>query len=145
MPERVRVEGRDKKKEKGWGLFHLSVLICSALIVALWGVIIRGGEPPPPRTAYVVERPTVLVFLVDTALKRYAHYESGRYPDQLPELLPRYVRLRDEEFPYLKTLSYSTDPTGEYRLALLDRGTGDAIITLSPQGIVSMSPPDRES
>jgi hypothetical protein len=145
VTEGERVEGQDEKKEKSWGLFHLYVLICSALIVALWGVIIRGGEPPPPRMASVVERPTVLLFLVDTALKRYAHYGRGRYPEQLSELLPRHVRLGNEELSYLETLSYSKDPTGGYRLALIDRNTGDASIILSPQGMVSMSPPDRES
>jgi hypothetical protein len=79
MTERVGNEGQDQKRGNNWGLFHLFVLICAALIIALWGVIIRGGEPPPPKTAYVVERPVVLLFLVDTAVKRYAHYESGRY------------------------------------------------------------------
>jgi hypothetical protein len=79
MTERVGNEGQDQKRGNNWGLFHLFVLISAALIIALWGVIIRGGEPPPPKTAYVVERPVVLLFLVDTAVKRYAHYESGRY------------------------------------------------------------------
>ena len=141
----MRVEEQDEKREKDWGLFHLYLLICAALIVAMWGVIIRGGEPPPPRTAYVVERPTVLLFLVDTALKRYAHYGRGRYPERLPELLPRYVRLRNGELPCFETLSYSTDPTGGYRLALLDRSAGDEIIVLSPQGIVEMAPSVGES
>jgi hypothetical protein len=78
VTERVGNEGQDQKRGNNWGLFHLFVLISAALIIALWGVIIRGGEPPPPKTAYVVERPVVLLFLVDTAVKRYAHYESGR-------------------------------------------------------------------
>jgi hypothetical protein len=145
VTERVGNEGQDQKRGNNWGLFHLFVLISAALIIALWGVIIRGGEPPPLKTAYVVERPVVLLFLVDTAVKRYAHYESGRYPEQLPELLPRYLPVPKEEFSCLDTLSYSTDPTGGYRLALTDRNTGDVMIMLSPQGIVNMRSSVKES
>jgi len=136
----VRSEERKEDRKKDWGLFHLYVLISSALIIAMWGVIIRGGEPAPPRTVHVVERPTLLLFLVDGAIKRYAHYEETGYPARLSDLLPRYVPIRKEELSCLDTLSYSTDPTGGYRLALTDRSTGDVIIVLSPQGIVDMSP-----
>jgi hypothetical protein len=145
MTEQVHAEGQDQKRGNNRGLFHLYVLVTAALIIALWGVIIRGGEPPPPRTAYVVERPIVLLFLVDTAVKRYAHYERGRYPEQLPELLPRYLPIPKEEFSCLDTLSYSTDPSGGYRLTLTDRSTGDVIIMLSPQGIINMRSSVKES
>ena len=133
MAERVRGEGQDQERENNWGLFHFSLLICSALILALWGVIIRGGEPPPPRTAYVVERPTVLLFLVDTALKGYAHYERGKYPEELSEILPRYVRLRNKELPCLEMLSYGTDPSGGYRLRAQSfaRSVPPAVATVS--------------
>ena len=82
----------------------------------------------------------LLVFLVDGAIKRYAHYEGRGYPERLSDLLPRYVPIRKEELSCLDTLSYSTDPTGGYRLALVDHSAGEVIIILSPQGIVDMSP-----
>jgi len=142
---RVRSEERKEKRKKEWGVFHLYLLISAALIIAMWGVLIRGGEPPPPKTIHVVERPTVLLFLVDGAIRRYAHYEERGYPEQLSDLHPKYVPLRKEELSCLEVLSYSTDPAEGYRLALIDRSTGNVTIVLSPQGIVCMSPSDEES
>jgi hypothetical protein len=137
---RVCSEELRGNRKKEWGMFHLYLLISAALIIAVWGVIIRGGEPPPVRTAHVVERPTVLLFFVDTAIRRYAHHEERGYPEQLSDLHPKYVPLRKEELSCLEVLSYSTDPSGGYRLALLDRSAGGVIIMLSPDGIVQMDP-----
>lgn len=145
MTQRLRSEERKENQKNKWGLFHLYVLVSAALIIAMWGVIIRGGEPPPPRTLHVVERPTVCLFLVDGAIKRYTHYEGRGYPARLSELLPRYLPIPKEKLSCLDTLSYSTDPRGGYRLTLTDRNTGDVIIMLSPQGIIDMSPSVRES
>jgi hypothetical protein len=50
-----------------------------------------------------------------------------------------------EKLSCLDTLSYSTDPSGGYRLTLTDPSTGDVIITLSPQGIINMRSSVRES
>ena len=145
MTERVHPKEQEENRKKDWGPFHLYLLISAALIIAMWGLIIRGGEPPPPRTAHFVERPTLLLFLVDGAIKRYAHYEGSGYPERLSDLLPRYVRLGRDELSCIDTLSYRRDPTGGYRLALVDRRTGDVIIILSPQGIVYMGPSGGES
>ena len=140
MTGRVRSEELKENRKKEWGMFHLYLLISAALIIAMWGLIIRGGEPSPPRTAHVVERPTVLLFLVDTAIRRYAHHEERGYPEQLSDLHPKYVPLRKEELSCLETLSYSTDPAEGYRLALIDRSAGGVTIMLSPEGIVQMDP-----
>ena len=140
MTGRVRSEELKVNRKKKWGMFHLYLLISAALIIAMWGVLIRGGEPPPLRTAHVVERPTVLLFLVDGAIRRYAHYEERGYPERLSDLHPKYVPLRKEELSCLEVLSYSTDPAEGYRLALIDRSAGDVIIMLSPEGIVQMDP-----
>jgi len=45
-----------------------------------------------------------------------------------------------DELSCLDTLSYRRNPTGDYRLALADRSTGEKLIILSPQGIFCMSP-----
>jgi len=111
----------------------------------MWGLIIRGGEPPPLRTAPVVERPTVLLFLIDTAITRYAHYEKRGYPERLSDLHPKYVPLRQDELSCLERFSYSPDPAEGYRLGLIDRSTGNVSIILSPQGIVYMLQSDWES
>jgi len=134
-----------EKREKAWGMFHLYLLISSALIIAMWGVIIRGGEPPPPRTVHLVERPTVILFLVDGAIRRYAHYEERGYPEQLSDLPVKYIPLGKEGLSSLDALSYSTDPAEGYRLALIDPSTSEVIVVLSPQGIVHMGPPAEES
>jgi len=68
VTERVHPKEQEENRKKDWGPFHLYLLISAALIIAMWGLIIRGGEPPPPRTAHFVERPTLLLFLVDGAI-----------------------------------------------------------------------------
>ena len=145
MAERVRPKDEVEDLKKHWGAFHISLLISATLIIAMWGLIIRGGEPPPPKTAPVVERPTVLLFLIDTALRRYAHYEERGYPERLSDLHPKYVPLRQEELSSLERFSYSADPAEGYRLGLIDRRTGYVTIVLSPQGIVYTLPSDRQS
>ena len=145
MTERVRPNNEAKGLKKHWGAFHISLLISATLIIAMWGLIIRGGEPPPPKTAPVVERPTVLLFLIDTAIRRYAHYEELGYPERLSDLHPKYVPLRQDELSSLERFSYSPDPAEGYRLGLIDRSTGSVSIILSPQGIVYMLPSDRQS
>jgi hypothetical protein len=145
VSERVRPKDEVEHLKKYWGAFHISLLISATLTIAMWGLIIRGGEPPPPRTAPVVERPTVLLFLIDTAIRRYAHYEERRYPERLSHLHPKYLPLRQEELSSLERFSYSAGPAEGYRLGLIDRSTGNVTIVLSPQGIVYMLPSDRES
>ena len=145
MTERVRPKDEVEDLKKHWGTFHIYLLISATLIIAMWGLIIRGGEPPPPRTAPVVERPTVLLFLIDTALRRYAHYEERGYPEQLSDLHPKYIPLRQKELASLERFSYSADPAEGYRLGLIDHSTGNVTIILAPQGIVYMLPSGRES
>jgi len=145
VTERVRPKDELEDLKKHWGAFRISLVISATLIIAMWGLIIRGGEPPPLRTAPVVERPTVLLFLIDTAITRYAHYEKRGYPERLSDLHPKYVPLRQDELSCLERFSYSPDPAEGYRLGLIDRSTGNVSIILSPQGIVYMLQSDWES
>jgi hypothetical protein len=145
VTERVRPQDELEDLKKHWGAFRISLLISATLIIAMWGLIIRGGEPPPSRTAAVAERPTVLLFLIDTALRRYAHYEKRGYPEQLSDIDPKYVPLRQEELSSLERFPYSTNPAEGYHLGLIDRSTGNVTIVLSPQGIVYMLPSNRQS
>jgi len=128
------------REEKRWSPFWYVVGVCSGLILALWGVILFGGQPAPQRTTDFSNQPKILLFLVDGAIKRYAHYEGNRYPQKLSDLLPTYVSLGKEGLSHLDKLLYERDPGGGYRLSLHDRSAGEAVIILSPQGIVHMSP-----
>ena len=67
-------EKRGKRKKK-WGPFQYFVVLSSVLILVMWGVIMFGGQPAPQGAAEFAKKGRVLLFMVDGALKRYAHYE----------------------------------------------------------------------
>ena len=129
-------QGRGEKRRD---LFWYLVGVCSGLIVALWGVILFGGQPGPERTINISNQPKILLFLVDGAIRRYAHYEGDRYPERLSDLVPKYVSRGKDGLYCLDKLNYEQDPEGDYRLSLHDR-SGEVIIILSPRGMVYMSP-----
>ena len=87
----------------------------------MWGVIIFDDHPASIRTDGSGQERMLLLLMVDVAVKRYANYKGNRYPKNLSDLLPRYVPLQKKELSCLDMLSYSTDTTEGYRLALGDR------------------------
>ena len=125
----------DKGKGKKWGPFRYFMTVSSVLIAVMWVVIIFGGEPPPQRTGDFAKKGRVFLFMVDGALKRYAHYEDKRYPEQLVDLVPKYLALKDSEVIYLKRLSYEKGAKTGYRLSLANPGEGEMNPVLSPRGI----------
>jgi hypothetical protein len=137
--EEKRKKSTDKKKKsKPWGPFHYFLGVSSVLIVVMWGVIIFGGQQAPQREAGFAKKGRVLLFMVNGALKRYAHYEGDRYPQTLSELVPKYLSLAENERHYLKDLSYQTDPKMGYRLSLAQVRGGEMKVVISPKGIESM-------
>jgi len=141
---RKRAEKKRREKKK-WGPFQYFVVVSSVLILAMWGGIIFGGQPAPARTADFVKKPKVLLFLVNVAINRYAHYEGNRYPERLSDLVPGYVSLGKNELFYLDKYSYERHPEAGYYLGLGSHKPGEMTIIFSPQGIVYTSSSSEES
>jgi hypothetical protein len=137
---RERGAEKKEKEKKKWGPFSYFVIVASVLILVMWGVIIFGGQPAPQRTTDLSTKGRVLLFMVDGAIKRYAHYEGNRYPTQLTELVPKYLTLKQEELIYLRSLTYERDPTVGYRLSLANPKAGEMRVILSPKGVEYTAP-----
>jgi hypothetical protein len=136
-----REKGEEKKEKKKWGPLHYFVIVCSVLILVMWGIIFFGGQKAPPREVDFAKKGRVLLFMVDGALKRYAHYEGNGYPERLSKLVPKYLSLRKEELFYLDRLLYQRDPKGGYSLSLARTKPGEMNIILSAKGIEYSRPP----
>jgi len=132
---------KENGKKKKWGPFHYFMTVASVLIAVMWVVIIFGGEPPPQQTTEFAKKGRVFLFMVDGALKRYAHYEGNRYPEQLADLVPKYLPLKESELIYLKRLSYEKGVKKGYRLFLANPREGEMNPVLSPRGIEYMPSP----
>jgi hypothetical protein len=133
--ERLAEKKEKEKEKKKWTPFRYFVLISSVMILVMWGVIIFGGHKAPAGAADLAGQPRILLFMVDGALKRYAHYEDNRYPAGLIDLVPRYLSLGKEELPLLDTLTYARDPGLGYRLSLARPKPGEMNLIISPDGI----------
>ena len=136
------------KKKKTWGPFQYFLMVSSTLILVMWGVIIFGGQAAPKTSGVVLERgkaDRVLLFLVDGALERYAHYEGNRYPATLKDLVPKYLQMRKDQVHILERLSYTKDPRTGYELSVADAGAGDMDLILTPKGVKYTEPSGGES
>jgi len=137
-------KGEDAKKlrkRKRWGPFRYFVVVSCVLILVMWGIIIFGGQKAPPKTIDFAKKGRVLLFMVDGAVKRYAHYEGERYPEKLSNLVPKYLLLKTDELFHLEKLLYQRDPKAGYRLSLAKIKPGEMSIILSPKGIEYAQPP----
>ena len=132
-----RDKAAEKKleKKKEWGPFRYFVVVSSALIVVMWGVVILGGQKPPAGAVDFTKNERVFLFMVDGAIKRYAHYEGDSYPERLSDLIPKYLSIRQEDVFHLKKLSYVRGPKVGYRLSMGNPMSGGMSLTLSPGGI----------
>jgi len=129
-------EKRDKDREKKkWTPFRYFVGLSSILILVMWGVILFGGEKAPSGSADLTSQPRVLLFMVDGAIKRYAHDEGNRYPATLNDLVPKYLALADQDRRQLDMLKYMRDPQVGYVLSLAQPEPGQMNIIISPKGI----------
>ena len=133
--EKIAEQKEKAKEKKKKTPFHYFVMVSSVMILVMWGVILFGGQKAPAGAADLGSQPRVLLFMVDGALKRFAHYEGNQYPAQLVELIPKYLSLRKEEIPLLDIVSYSRDPSQGYRLSLVKPKPGDMNIIISPKGV----------
>jgi len=139
-------EQEEKKKKKRWGPFHYFVIVSSVLILVMWGYIIFGGQELPTSiaTADYGKQGRVLLFMVDGALKRYAHYEGNRYPEKLTDLVPKYVSLRGGQIVHLQQLAYERASDVGYRLSLVKPDPGEMNVVLTPKGIEYTAPAGEE-
>jgi hypothetical protein len=133
---RKREEANEKRrKKKKWGPFQFFVLVSSVLILVMWGVILFGGRRPPGGGGDFVKNERTFLFTVDSAIKRYAHYEGNRYPEDLSQLIPKYLPLGEDQSHHLTRLSYKRVPKQGYLLSLANPKPGEVAITISPKGI----------
>ncbi len=132
--------GKATKKKKKWGPFQYFVLVSSMLIAVMWGVILFGGQPAPAARVDLAKKGRVLLFLVDSAVKRYAHYEGRKYPESLRDLVPKYLAFKGPELAYLDLLNYVRDPFKGYRLSLKHPKKEEMHLVLTAEGIEYSSP-----
>lgn len=133
--KRQRASEKKLKEKKKWGPFQYFVVASCVLLAVMWGVILFGGQKAPTGSADIAKNDRAFLFMVDSALKRYAHYERKQFPAQLSELVPRYLPLRSEDIVHLGKLSYQKDPQKGYRLSLARPKPGEMNIIISPRGI----------
>jgi hypothetical protein len=139
--KREKVADEKVKKKVKLSAFHYFVIGAGVLILAMWGFILFGGVKPPTDTVDVTQNSRVLLFLVDSAIKRYAHYEGNNYPERLTDLIPKYLSLGDSQATQLIGLYYERDPEIGYRLALANPTPGEMRIIITPGGIQYQLPP----
>lgn len=135
-------EQEEKKKKKKWGPFRYFVIVSSVLILVMWGYIIFGDQELPATIAMVDygKQGRVLLFMVDGAIKRYAHYERNKYPEQLTDLIPKYLSLEGEQILHLKQLLYQLDAKVGYRLSLASAQPGEMNVILTSKGVEYTAP-----
>jgi len=124
------------EKKKPWGPFQYFVVLSSVLIAVMWGVIIFGGpeEVSGQRIDYDNNK-RVFLFMVDNSIKRYARYQHNQYPNSLPDLVPKYLRLAEEDLIQLNRFTYRLDPKKGYELSYAHPKPGEMNIIISPKGI----------
>lgn len=133
--KRAKTGEKKLKKRKKWGPFQYFVLLSSVLIAVMWGVIIFGGQKAPGQKIDFENQERVFLFMVDSSIKRYAHYEGNKYPDKLTDLVPKYLHLSDEDIIQLERFNYVKDPGIGYRLSFANPKAGEMNIIISPTGI----------
>jgi len=123
------------KKKKPWGPFQYFLILSSVMIAVMWGVIIFGGQKAPGQKIDFANQERVFLFMVDSSIKRYAHYHGNKYPDKLTDIVPKYLHLSNQDIPQLSRFNYIKDPRTGYQLSLANPKPGEMNIIISPQGI----------
>ncbi|MGD8226829.1 MAG: B-box zinc finger protein [Desulfobacteraceae bacterium] len=139
--KREKVAEEKVKKKVKLGAFHYFVIVAGVLILSMWGFILFGGEKAPAGTVDLAKNSRVFLFLVDSAVKRYAHYEGNVYPEKLIDLIPKYLSLGDNQAGELMGLFYQRDPEVGYRLTQANPVPGEMRIIITPKGIQYQLPP----
>lgn len=133
--KKEKVDKKKLLKKKPWGPFHYFVIVSSTLIAVMWIVIIFGGEKAPGKKINFAQQGRVFLFMVDSSIKRFAHYEGNRYPEDLADLVPKYLPINKEDIPELGRLIYKQDPKTGYSLSFANPKPGEMNIIITPKGI----------
>lgn len=133
--KKTQLDEKKEKKRKKWGAFQYFLMISSSIVVVMGAVILFGGQSAPPGSANILQNDRAFLFLVDSALKKYAHYKGNIYPDQLSVLVPSFLPLKKNDLIFLERLSYQKDPQEGYFLSLSNVKPGEMKIILSTKGI----------
>jgi len=129
------------EKKKEWGPFQYFMIVAGVLIVVMWSVIIFGGTDAPSGKAIdYTKQDRVFLFMVNTSIKRYAHFKDNKYPDTLEILVPKYLRMKKDDIHHLAKLSYQKDPVTGYRLTLANPKPGSMKVIITPKGIKYKQP-----
>ena len=137
--KREKSAQKKEKESAKWGPFQYFLVAAGILILSMWGYIIFGGQEVPANRIDFKNQPRILLFMVDGAIKRYANYEDNTYPENLTDLIPKYLNLATIDLAHLNTLSYQRDPSVGYRLSFKNPKQGQMGITVTSQGIQSGS------
>jgi hypothetical protein len=145
--KRERVAEEKGKAKKKLTAFHYFIIVSSALILAMWGFILFGGQAPPEFEGRmdIGSNTRVLLFMVDSGIKSYAHAEGNTYPEKLPDLIPKYLLLEAGQVPLLEVLSYKKNTETGYQLSLAHPKPGEMQIIISADGIQYQLPSGEEA
>lgn len=143
VDKREKSAEKKKTKKKKWGPFHYFVIVSCVLILVMGGVITFGGPEESGKKIDFVNNQRVFLFMVDSCIKRYAHYEGEKYPEKLADMVPKYLDLKKEDIHHLDRLLYKKDPSSGYSLSFATPKPGEMNIIISPKGI-QYSTPSRE-
>lgn len=133
--KREKFNEKKLKKKKKWGPFHYFVTVSCVLILVMWGVIIFGGQRAPAGTIDYAKNKRVFLFMVNSAVQRYAHYEGNQYPVKLTDLIPKYLQFNDKEKQLLGLLSYRTDRNVGYRLSFANPESREMDVIITAKGL----------
>lgn len=132
-----REKATEKKLEekKAWGPFHYFVTVSIVLMAVMWGVILFGGQKAPGNKIDLAQNPRIFLFMVNSSIKRYAHFEGNKYPETIMDMIPKYLKLSDENLKNLNILSYKKDPDQGYILSYANKMPGEIDIIITPKSI----------
>ena len=139
--KRQKVAKEKARVKKKLASFHYFIIVSAVFILAMWGFILFGGQDPPKQSVDFSKNARVFLFLVDSAVKRYAHFEGNQYPKKLTDLVPKYLTLGEGGVAQLIGLSYEKDPQIGYRLSLAKPNPNEMNIIISAKGIQYQIPP----
>ena len=147
LDKRERVAEEKEKVKKKLTAFHYFIIASSALILAMWGFILFGGQDPPEFEGRmdIASNTRVLLFMVDSGIKSYAHAEGNTYPEKLPDLIPKHLSLEAGQISLLEVLSYKKNPETGYQLSLAHPKPEEMQIIISADGIQYQLPSGEEA
>ena len=143
VDKREKSAKKKKKKKVKWGPFQYFVIVSCVMILVMGGVITFGGPKESGKKIDFANNQRVFLFMVDSCIKRYAHYEGEKYPENLTDMVPKYLPMKKEDLHHLNRLLYQKDASVGYRLSLIKPDPGEMNIMISPKGI-QYSTPSRE-